>query len=47
VDGAAEPFPEPKGAGGGGGVFLEKVDVEDAADVERPTGAAPGAVCRC
>lgn len=43
-----EAFPEPKGAGGGGGLFLDKVDV-DAVDGERPTGAAtpPRVACRC
>ena len=43
-----EAFPEPKGAGGGGGLFLDKVDV-DALDAERPTGAPapPRVACRC
>jgi hypothetical protein len=35
---------EPKGAGGGGGAFLDRVDV-DAVDGERPTGGVPD--CRC
>jgi hypothetical protein len=41
--GAAAAFPEPNGAGGGGGDFLDSVDV-DAVDGERPTGVP---VCRC
>ena len=41
---AAAAFTEPRGAGGGGGAFLDRVDV-DAVDGERPTGGVP--VCRC
>jgi hypothetical protein len=41
---AAAAFTEPRGAGGGGGAFLEMVDV-DAVDGERPTGGVD--VCRC
>jgi hypothetical protein len=42
-----EAFEEPKGAGGGGGAFLDKVDVDDAVDAERPTGGVAIPPCRC
>ena len=42
-----EAFEEPKGAGGGGGAFLDMVDVDDAVDAERPTGGVATPPCRC